>query len=183
MNDYKGLISLPGLSLGGTRNSRNARTTRPPWRRTFGAEGMISKPEIMFQTKAKILKMLITVSSHWGHVNSVIDIGFNIMAFLLPTHHAKFRRYRNVKRNVCWNQCLDAITSAQKDCTKSHSLLIIKPGGTNSSVCDSKHLSWAKSLLRVIFPLFIPPMSLPFFSISLLLPYFSQTQMVISIMK
>lgn len=100
MNYYKGLISLPGLSLGRTRNSRNARTTRPPWRRTFGTEGMISKPEIMFQTKAKILKMLITVSSHWGHVNSVIDIGFNITAFLLPTHHAKFRHYRNVEKCV-----------------------------------------------------------------------------------
>jgi len=47
MNDYKWFISLPELSLGGTRNSRNARTTRPPWRRAFGTEGMIFKSEIM----------------------------------------------------------------------------------------------------------------------------------------
>lgn len=163
--------------------------------------------------------MLITVSSHWRHVNSVkrewgfgkmpvirlivlifyysisccvayfnniwglsstairrnIDIRFSITAFLLSTHYAEFANYTNVKkkRNVHWNQFLDVITSSQNGCTKPHSLLKIKPGGTNSSVCYSKHLFWAKRFLRVIFPLFIRTTSLLFFSISLLLSYFS----------
>ena len=63
----------------------------------------------------------------WGLSSTAIR--FNITAFILPTHYAKFGDYVNVKkkRNVGWNQFLDVITSAQKGCTKSHSLLKIKP--------------------------------------------------------
>lgn len=114
-----------------------------------------------------------------------IDIRSKIYVFLLPTHFGKSGDYINVKkmRNMGWDQLLDVIISAQKGCTKSHNLLKIKPGGTNSSVCYSKCLFWAKRFLRVTFSLFIPIACLSFFWISLLLFYFSQTQIIMAIMQ
>lgn len=87
------------------------------------------------------------------------------------------------KRMVGWNQLLDVVTMAQKGCTKSHSLLKIKPRYTNTSVCYAKHLFWAKRFIRVIFPLFSLMTLLDFFSISLVLSYFSKAQTIISIMQ